>query len=121
MMDLEKFNASGEFLESHLSRLREAVELFLKTVEEDKRIELAQLESQGKAIDDQFQDLDKQPQEFSTQRLIVSHLCWRQRMLPVLPLQKSLSYYRDYLLDAQNILRSLMSTMNGFVDARGCS
>jgi len=119
MMDLEKFNASGDLLDPHLSRLREAVELFMKTVEEENTIELAQLEIQGKAIDDEFQDLDKQSQEFSTQRLIVSHLCWRQRMLPALPLQKSLSYYRDYLIDAQNILQRLMRTMESFAHATG--
>ena len=119
MKDLVEFKASGAILETQLRRFCEDVRVFLKTLEKDNNIDFSQLEKQGKAIDDEFQNLDKEEQRFSPQRLIVSHLCWRQRMLPALPLQKSLLYYRDYLIDAQNILQRLMRTMESFAHATG--
>ena len=104
---IDGFKTESEALQQKLGSLRTMTRELVDGVSREENYSQLDLAQKGKAIDEGFDEIEEQEFESSALRLIVSHLCWRRKMLVALPLQKILFYYEEYLGDSQFVLETL--------------
>ncbi|MBJ80886.1 MAG: hypothetical protein CMH60_06165 [Myxococcales bacterium] len=116
---VDGFKTESQSLQQELNALRTMIRDLVDGIRGEKSYSQLELAEQGKGIDAGFDDIEEKEFEFSALRLIVSHLCWRRKMLVALPLQKILSYYDEYLEDSQFILETLLVHVTDLVRPPG--